>query len=343
MTPAPQHQQIHYVHRLNYTLRERLAGLFVMVALALLIGLVVVQGKTTHLFENRITYHTYLRNAQGIATDSLVKVSGIEVGRVQSIGIAADNRIHISFFVYEGFQNLIRQDSRGALSKLAIIGTAVIEISAGSPQLPMLRDGSTILIEEPMSADELLNELTPIMEKVRQTLDGIARVVSAIDPAQIAATAEGINTTVANLRDLTNQVNSGKGVLGRAIYDQRLERSFTRTVTHMEQTMAQTRDRVSELKPVLESMVALSRETQNMTHQMDGLIADSRQLVGQMNSSMQTINMEIQQLPDLVTHLQLMLQSTDRTLEGLQRVWPVSSAIRPTEEEKMIDVHPIID
>lgn len=53
-------QRIHYIHRLSYSVRERLVGVFVLVALAVVFGLIFINSRTSHLFEERISYHAYL-------------------------------------------------------------------------------------------------------------------------------------------------------------------------------------------------------------------------------------------------------------------------------------------
>lgn len=41
----------HYIHRLSYSAQERLAGTFVLIAIALLVWLLVTSQKTQNLFE----------------------------------------------------------------------------------------------------------------------------------------------------------------------------------------------------------------------------------------------------------------------------------------------------
>lgn len=322
-------------------MRERLVGVFVLLSIAIVVSLVMAKGKTTHLFEDRITYHAFLRNAQGLAADSRVKVSGIEVGRVSSLGISRDNRIHVKFFVYEDFQNLIRSDSHGALSKLALVGDAVIEITSGSPELPVLPDGSEIEMEEPMTVDELLGELTPIMGKVKQTFDDVAEIVGAIEPEKINKSSADFAQTMANLNAVSTDIAKGQGVIGKALYDKQMERDVSESLHHLANTMALAEKRLQELEPVFRNMDTLSSDSQALTQELTGLVGDSRELVTQMNSAMGTINTEVQQLPELITRMQLVLESTDRMLEGMQRIWPISSAIVPTEAEKIIKVHPV--
>jgi len=113
-------KNIHYVHRLSFSNQERLAGAFVLLAIAALIALLMFRGTTLHLFEKRLYFVAYISNAEGLNTNTQVRISGIDVGRVRDIKLNNDNRFRIELYIYERFSGLVRADSVLSLSKLAI-------------------------------------------------------------------------------------------------------------------------------------------------------------------------------------------------------------------------------
>jgi len=332
--------RVHYIHRMNYTARERVVGAFVLVALALLIGMLFAGGKSAHWFEERIYYHLFLKNAQGLGIESPVKISGIEVGRVSSLGISSDNRIHVTFFIYERFRDLVRADSRAAVGKLSIVGNATIDISAGSPEAELVPDGAILMAEEPLSLDELLAELTPVMEEVKRTVEGISGIVAAIDPEDTGATSRDLAATLANLRQISEQVADGGGALGRLLYDERLERHLEDGVASFDSTLARADRRMQELEPVLTEMTTLAGDTRQLVQRLTGLAESSTRLVEQMHGTVETVNVEMQQIPELMGRMQRLMDSTDRTLEGIQRIWPLSRAVQQPDTRRLIEVQP---
>ncbi|GAB4289167.1 MAG: MlaD family protein [Thiohalomonadaceae bacterium] len=333
-------QRVHYIHRLSYSARERLVGVFVLVALAVIFGLIFINSRTSHLFEERISYHAYLKNAQGVSTESVVKISGIEVGRVASIDIAADNRVHLELFVYKRFQNLLRADSRGALSKLSVLGKAVIDISAGSVSAPLLPEGATLPIEEPKSLDELMADLTPVLEKVTRIVDGVATLVEAVEPGDVAATSREMARTLASLRVVSEQIASGKGAVGQAVFSADTERQVSGSLASLESLLRKADQRLSEMEPLLANASAITAEGRTTTKELSGLVVEAKELVNQMNTAMGTVNVELQQLPELVSRMKLLMDSTDRTLQGMQRIWPLSAAVPADGEETLIEARP---
>ncbi len=333
-------QRVHYIHHLSYSMRERLVGVFVLVALAVIFGLIFINSRTTHLFEERITYHAYLKNAQGVNTESVVKVSGIDVGRVSSIDIAPDNRVHLELFVYKRFHNLLRADSRASLSKLSLLGKAVIDISAGSVEATLLPEGATLHIDEPMSLDELMADLTPVMEKVRQIVDGVATLVQAVEPGDVTTTSREMARTLESMRVISEQIASGKGAFGQAVFSPEVEQHVTGSLANLEAVLRKADQRLAEMEPLLANATAIAGEGSITTRELSALVVEAKQLVNQMNTAMGTVNVELQQLPELVSRMKLLMDSTDRTLQGMQRIWPLSSAVPVVSEDTVIEAQP---
>ncbi len=337
----PNHEQrIHYIHGLSYTTQERVVGIFVLAAMAVILGLIVVNGRTSHLFESHVVYHAFLKNAQGISTESVVKVSGIQVGRVASIDIANDNRVRLTFYVYKRYHKLIRTDSKASLSKLSVLGKASINIEAGSPSAPVLPDGAALTIEEPLSLDELMAELTPVMTKVKQVVEGLSALVQAVNPNDVKTTSRELAQTMVNMRAISQQIASGRGAVGKAVFDAKEEQNMAQSLANLNAMLRNANRRLVEVKPVINNAVSISASGRDMAKQLNALTLETTQLVDQMNTAMGTVNVELQQLPELVSRMKALMDSTDRTLQGMQRIWPLSSALPPQQESTEIKARP---
>lgn len=361
MAEKEHRSRIHYIHRLSYSSRERLVGLFILLALGIIMAMIIVRGKASNLFEERISYHAYLNNAQGISTDSVITISGIEVGNVESIDITPENRIHVGFFVYKKYQKLLREDSTGALSKLSLLGNVllsntVLTIKAGSPELPILKDGSVVPFEEPKTIDVLIAEFTPILDNVKKIVEDMSAVIASIDPDIIESTttdlvesmdnirsatdhmADGkggigqllfnknleddLSRTMANIRSTTDYIAKGEGPLGKIIYDEEFEQDLNRLVELLKETVTEAEKRIKEVKIVIDNATSITKD---------------------LKMTSKSLNQEMTELPILINRLKLLMESTDETLQGLQRVWPLSSAMKAGEADVAIEEKPHYD
>ncbi len=333
-------QRIHYIHGLSYTARERLVGAFVLVALLVILGLIFVNSRTSFLFESRIVYHAYLKNAQGVSTDSVVKVSGMEVGKVSDLDIADDNRVHITLYVYKRYRNLIRVDSRASLSKLSVLGKSSIDIHAGSPASPVMPENAVLDIEEPLSLEQLMADLTPVMARVKRIVDGVALMVEAVEPARLQSLSVDLSRTAGNLRSATDQMIAGEGTLGRLVYDAQVEQDLITVVDRLASVLDRTDRRMAELEPILAHARDVAGTGTELSRELTALIVEGRQTVNHLNVALGTANVELQQLPELVSRMKLLMESTDKTLQGLQRIWPLSSAVPDSAGSTMVEPRP---
>jgi phospholipid/cholesterol/gamma-HCH transport system substrate-binding protein len=90
-----------------------------------------------------------------------------------------------------------------------------------------------------------------------------------------------------------------------------------------------------------EHVTAVTRNLGTASTEVPALVREARGVVGQMQSTMTTINYETQQLPDLVVRSRQLMLQMDRTLHGVQNTWPVSSAMAPASEQQIVDPRPM--
>lgn len=335
-----QQQQPHYVHRIEYSTQERIVGLFVLAALAIIIGLIVAKGQTTNFFANRITFHSTLENAQQVSTDTPVQVSGIEVGRVSSLGLSEDNDIHVEFFVYERFRDLIREDSEGSLGKLSMLGNAKLNIAAGSQDREALPEGAEIPIEEPQSIDDLIAQAQPVLDSMRQTIDETSKLVTAIDEKRVGQATDDIAATAAEVRHITEDIAAGNGTVGALVSDPAMQQRFERTTGTLATTTELAASRLRELKPITQDAQAAMSSLNDSSARLPSLIDNVDQLVTASNRTVVLANERLESLPALTSQAEVLLGEAHRTIEGAQRIWPLSKALEESTQPTLIKPQP---
>ena len=314
-------------------------GIFVLSALAVIFLLFFINSKTANLFQESITLHAYLKNAEGISTDTLVKVSGIEVGKVKSLDISPDHRIHISLRIFERYRELIRKDSHAAIGKLSVLGRSTIDIQAGSPSQPILKDGDIIEVEEPLGVDELIAELTPVVKAVEASVQRFASILQSIDPKKVETIVANMEQTSNRLQSVSEQLAADKGAVGMAIYDEEFRNSLKQTVASLDKTLSQTEQRMAQLGPVIHNVDTITRETGEASRDFPALIHETKTMVGNINTTLTSLNVEVKQIPDLITRMNVLMEQTDRLLEGVSNSWLFSTE-ESREKEKLIGVQP---
>lgn len=289
----------HYMHRLSYSTRERLVGVFILSGLILIMLTIFASSKTQHLFEERFIIYGTIKTAEGVNRGTTVRISGIDVGEVINIEIEDDNKIRITMEILSRFRTLLREDSKARLGKLSLLGQASVEISAGSTDVPIIPEKTVLAIEEIKTLDDLIAEITPVIETVITTIDRLSGIMAAINPEDIEATVSNMSKISENMLQLTQNFENDSGFMATLLRDEAFDQDLKASASSLR----------SALKDMPQLVSSLSQTSQQVS-----------QLLGNSSSTVQS---------DIMLKIKVTLDELDKTLKGIQRIWPISSAVGP--------------
>ncbi|HEY9052276.1 MAG TPA: MlaD family protein [Gammaproteobacteria bacterium] len=304
MKITQQDQASHYIHRTSYSFQEQMVGMFVLIAVGILLVLFFFMIKQQNLFEEYFEIYGKLRSAQGLSTETVIQVSGIEVGYVSAIDITDNNDIQATMRIFERYHRLIRQDSEIKVSSLnaTLFGKSIIEITVGSPDKPKIEKESFIRIKETTSIDEVIAEAKVVMNKVNGIIDEIYGIVGSFEPETINHILLSLKDTADNINRFTEQMNSTEGGVGALAHDTEMKDTFKQAVNNLEKA---TRT---------------------------------------MEIFMSQLNTEAGQVPAVMQKIQSAVDEANTTIQATQKIWPISSAIdKPEAGSPLINPVPAND
>jgi len=284
----------HYIHRLSYTVQERLAGTFVLIAVVLLLWLLITSQKTQNLFEEEITLYATMSSIQAVNKGTDVIISGLDIGSVTDVAIDDNNNIVISMSILKKYQKLIRSDSIAQLFnlKFAMLGKEVIEISVGSPNLPIIEDGSTLPFKESLNLVEMISKFEPVLGNLQDSITRINEILQTVDPQQLGDNLNNIASISSNLKVISDQLAQGKGVAGSVIFDDKMQGDVLTTTENLKTITQQTQGLIEQIKVLLVSL-----------------------------------QKQVDELPELTDKVKPLLDEADKTLKASQQIWPLSSSM----------------
>ena len=293
----------HYIHRLSYSAQERLAGTFVLLAVGLLVWLLITSQKTQNLFEDEITLYATMSSIQAVNKNTNIIISGLDVGIVSDVNINDKNQVVITMSILKKYQKLIREDSTAELLdyKFALLGKSVIEISVGSPQLPVIEDGSTLTIKESFNLVQLVAKFEPVLVTLQDSIKQVNEILQAIDPKKISANVDNLEAISNNLKAITQQIKEGKGAAGGVIYSDSMKNDILRT-------------------------------TENLKH----LTEQSKGIITQTSRLLTSIQQQVDQLPEITEKVPPLLDEADKTIKATQKIWPLSSTVPKNNKQTLI-------
>ena len=85
---------------MNTTIGQKIkTGIFVLISLALLLGLIFFIGKQKKLFGDTFIVYAEFKNISGTQEGSFVRFAGINIGTVEGIRIINDTNVQLSLSI----------------------------------------------------------------------------------------------------------------------------------------------------------------------------------------------------------------------------------------------------
>jgi len=174
-------------------------GLFAAASLLLAGAFVVYLLHARGFFED--TFHLQLASASadGVAPGVPVVFSGIEIGRVTTLGLNEEGGIIIHTTFFERNAKWLRENSTFTLDK-PIVGGAKIRVDSPDLDAPALPDNATVLL----LTSDISKELPALVERVKAVLDNVEHLTRKDGE---------ITATLANLQTVTGRMTGEYGML----------------------------------------------------------------------------------------------------------------------------------
>lgn len=247
-------------------------GILGLAAMALATMLVLAVGGQGGFSWQRYALKTKFGDIVGLKTGAVVRVAGVDVGKVTDIQFAG-SEVEVTLEVNEAQQQRITEQSRASIGSLSLLGEPIIIISPSS-QGRQLQDGDFIQsargpagigdMAGPVSAG--VEEATRLIQDIRAGKGTVGKLVT--DEAlyrefnALVASAEGLvaginrgqgtlgklarddaayrqlNASLADLNAMTRRIRAGEGSLGRLLNDDALARSLSQTASNVDDITA---------------------------------------------------------------------------------------------------------
>jgi phospholipid/cholesterol/gamma-HCH transport system substrate-binding protein len=279
-------------------------GLFVIVAAAVLIGMVFAIsgafGRTAKI------YHAYFPFAGGLEQGATVRYAGgPKVGRVEKLAIDPKNPAQIDVVFTVQTDLPVKTDSHTKIMSMSPLGDNHLEIFPGSAQTALAPPGSLLPSDPYLDFNALtaqINDLAPQAKQLMQSLNDRA--------TELKVTVDRVNDLLSaqNRANLSATLADTRGL----IEDNR--KQITSTIQHLDAAS-------QKVEPLLQDLHKTSDEANKALTHIDELLgenrADVRQAVTELRKSLTT-------LTDITSRIDQTLdvnsENIDELLDNFRRV-----------------------
>lgn len=180
-------------------------GLFVLIGLALLAGLLIEFSKGLTFF--RPTYQIFLQadNVGGLKPRAAVLMSGVQVGTVSDIQLAADGKsVTITLRLYKQYE--IHKDADFIIDQSGFLGDQFVAIEPKDNKAGIFHDKDRARALPPFNLQQFTRSATGFIQRIDETVQKLDEAFANV--ARLALTPEtltNLSLAVANLRGFSER------------------------------------------------------------------------------------------------------------------------------------------
>lgn len=319
------------------TLETRL-GIFVALAV---IAAVLIMETVGGVERFRRGYRLFadFNNVQELKKGDRVKMAGVEVGRIEDIGLEeTNNKVRVTLKLRR--KVIVRTDSTATIKFTGLLGQNFVALDFGSPNAPRARDGAVLTsVEQP--------DLSAMMAKLDNVATGVQNLVGSFTGDKIdnllgpftdflKANQKPLTTTISNMASVSSQIAAGQGTVGKLIYDDSLYNAAYASVTNLQSTAADVKLALSDARGLIGDARSVMDQVKGGQGTVGKLLTDDalyrealasvtnlREMTDKMNHGQGSVGKLIND-QEFYNNAKMTLQKLDKATEGLEDQGPLS-------------------
>ena len=341
---------------------DRYVGLFVIIALILIVITLLSVGKEQRWFEKRHRYTVVFNKVPGLKAGTPVTISGMEVGTVQSLRLNPQNKVQLTLEVSKTYSDYIRRDSQATIAS-ALIGGKTVDITVGSPGEPLLPEGGNIASLEPKELSDILKDVdvkTPL-KKLDDALENVKSITQKLNDPQ-----GELFTLLKNVEFVTAQLKNGQGNIGGILQDKEMHRGLSaaieairRSAANIEETtqnisqvsrdlpkiVSQVDQSVKEVPKILDGvkkatsdLPKIMGDLQQAAGQAPGITKDVKGITEDVKEITGNVRQAAPEIPDFLATTHESVEEAERLIQGLQNHWLLRGSMPKVPRDTPLEI-----
>lgn len=226
---------------MSRTSLELKVGVFVVIGLGLLTGLVLKAGD--FYIKPGYTVRFVFKHISGIDKGSPVKLAGVNVGEVKEVHVVrspqGETQVEMDAWIAQGVY--IEEDAKMRANSLGLLGEKYIEILPGTSGSKTLSNNGTLVGKTPFAVDDIVESSTRLMHKVENTMDQLNEIVSDANfKTSVKGSFSNMDKLSKNMLEMMDdlkdasksariilaRIRDGEGSIGRLLKDDKMARDM---------------------------------------------------------------------------------------------------------------------
>lgn len=226
----------------NVTLSQLRVGIFVLIAIAVLIFLVLNASGDINPFSRKLNLKARFADANGLREGSEVRLAGVRVGKVERIVLLQPSevptapRVEVQMTIDSTIDGQpaterIRSDSTAQQGSPSLLGNEMlINITPGTRNGSPVQDGTILPSSSSNTVNDFATSGTDLAQRLSKLSDELSDMVRTVKAGEGTigrlfsdeTLYNNLNATIRETQDVMTDIRSGRGSAGRFINDPQL-------------------------------------------------------------------------------------------------------------------------
>ena len=241
-------------------------GVFVLVTLAILMGMIFALSSSRQLFKETYVIYAAFTNVQGLIVGAPVHLAGVTVGRVAEVDFVpefGEKNVRVRLEMDKDIMERVRKDSMVSIQTVGLLGDKYLELAPGTPAFPALAPLDYVAVREP-------TDLYAALEKGNLILDNTVKITNSLNEILGGAAQGGVGKdfqrTLHSVQAILSEVEKGQGLLHSLIYGARGE--DTAKLSGMLGSVQEAADSFTRLSKRLDRLVGQVEKGSGVLHEL---------------------------------------------------------------------------
>ena len=318
------------------TLETRLGIFF---AFTLIVAVIVLEMVgVADFFKPGYKVFADFQTVQDLKKGDLVKMAGVEIGRVDQIALASE-KVRVTLKIKKADAEL-KTDSKATIKFTGMMGQNFVALDFGTANAPKAVEGAILsTVEQP--------DLSAIMAKLDNVAGDIQGLTKSFTPDSLAPlfgpitdfmkqNSTNLGAILENTRMVTEQVSNGKGSMGRLLYDDTLYNTALSSVAGLQAGTAELKATVLEARAMMtnanyvisqinsgQGTLGKLAKDERLYTEMTLAMSNIREITEKVNKGQGSVGKLVND-EGLYRNLKVSLQKLDKATEGLEDQGPLS-------------------
>lgn len=312
--------------KLRYRFANQVVGVFVILAVALTVALIVLMGSNQRWFKQNYFYHSQFTTASDLSAGMPITFRGFTIGKVTAITLQEDNNVDVEFYIQEEFIDKVNEDSLIQLVTSPLGGGQIIFHQGRMPSEPP-PEWAVIPTYDSKQGLRLREENRVI---VLQSSDPIAQALAQVDPI-----LTNVDLVLANLATLTDDLNAAlRGeasgpVAGILTAAEGAVAELEQTVVRVNQLIDDTTEQINGLLSEVEGIAGNLEATTAALRDPTGLVPMLLDPKGSLATLLNDDNVLFDQIVGIIDDLALSIESLQGSIADVEQFTDYLNTTQP--------------